>query len=88
MIRRTAVSELGGKSLHGKFHMLSAADCDRQHKGYYRCAEPKYPRFCPTGDKSHEWWKCPENQKSMREKFLSLLNIYRENENKCNQAQF
>lgn len=52
---RTAIAELGGKELYGKFHTMSAADCDKPHKGYYRCASPKYPKFCPVDDKSHDW---------------------------------
>lgn len=52
---RTAVTEMGGKDLYGKFHSMSAADCDKPHKGYYRCATPKYPEFCPTDDKTFDW---------------------------------
>jgi len=54
---KTAIGELGGKDTYSnqKFFFISAADCDRQHKGYYRCANPKYPPFCPTENDDYEW---------------------------------
>lgn len=54
---KTAIQELGGKDTYSNtnFFTISAADCDRQHKGYYRCANPKYPFFCPTDDTDYEW---------------------------------
>jgi len=51
---RTAVLELGGLD-DNRIVTLSAADCDKPHKGYYRCAKPRYPSFCPLNDKSLDW---------------------------------
>lgn len=61
---RTAVTELGGLN-ENRIVYISASDCNKPHKGYYRCANPKYPSFCPLDNASFQWEKI-DNKDELR----------------------